>query len=200
VSIPGRISPVNRGCEPSHRDDRSRPHDHLPPIWQPRRPPTSEHSCPSSSRRKTRPRRWPDVSSRVTSDEATIAQLQDLLRRAGLVPDLLTVQEPINSEESDLESLQAEQSALDHETSYATVSVTILGPKTAAKRATHKKPAPAPGLTSGLSAGWHAFCTALSWFLAIVGAVAPFAAVLGWLAYWLRWRLAQLIRGRRPVR
>jgi hypothetical protein len=132
-----------------------------------------------------------DVSSRVASDEAAIAQLRALLRHAGSVSDLLTVQDQINSEESDLESLQAEQSALDHETSYATVSVTILGPKTVAKRATHKKAAAAPGFTSGLSGGWHAFRTAVSWFLAIIGAVAPFAAlvaVLGWLAYWLRRR------------
>jgi hypothetical protein len=138
-----------------------------------------------------------DVSSQVDSDEAAIAQLRALLKRAGSVSDLLTVQDQINSEESDLESLQAEQSALNHETSYATVSVTIVGPKTVAKRPAHKKPTPAPGFTNGLSGGWHAFRTTVSWFLAIIGAVAPFAAVvavLSCLAYWLRRRLAH--RGR----
>jgi hypothetical protein len=132
-----------------------------------------------------------DVNSRVASDEAGIAQLRVLLRHAGSVADLLSVQDQINSQESDLEALQAQQSALNHETSYATVTVTVIGPKAVAKPAKHKSP---PGFSSGVSGGWRAFRTSVSWFLAIVGAVAPFAAVvavLGGLAYWGRRKLAQ---------
>jgi len=138
-----------------------------------------------------------DVSSRVASDEAAIAQLRALLRHAGSVGDLLSVQDQINSEESDLEAMLAQQSALNHETSYATVTVTVLGPKAVPKPAKQKAP---PGFTSGISGGWRAFRTTVSWFLAIVGAVAPFAAVvalLGALAFWIRRRLAQ--RGQRPA-
>ena len=133
-----------------------------------------------------------DVSSRVASDEAAIAQLRALLKHAGSVGDLLTVQEQINSEESDLESLQAQQAALNHETTYATVTVTILGPQAKAV-VKHAKSKPAPGFANGLSGGWRAFRTAVSWLLAIIGAVAPFAAVaavIGYLAYWIRRRLA----------
>jgi hypothetical protein len=132
-----------------------------------------------------------DVNSRVASDEAGIAQLRVLLRHAGSVADLLSVQDQINSQESDLEALQAQQSALSHETSYATVTVTVIGPKAAAKPVKHKAP---PGFTSGISGGWRAFRTSVSWFLAIIGAVAPFAAVvavLGGLAYWARRRRSQ---------
>lgn len=135
-----------------------------------------------------------DVNSRVASDEAAIAQLRALLRHAGSVADLLTVQEQINSEESDLESLQSEQSALNHETSYATVTVTIVGPKAPKAVAKPQKPKAPPGFTSGISGGWRAFRTAVSWFLAIIGAVAPFAAavaVLGYLAYWIRRRVTR---------
>ena len=46
-----------------------------------------------------------DVSSRVASDDAAIAQLRSLLSRAGSVGELLTVQNQIDSEESDLESM-----------------------------------------------------------------------------------------------
>jgi hypothetical protein len=133
-----------------------------------------------------------DVSSMVASDEAAIAQLRALLKHAGSVADLLTVQEQINSEESDLESLQAQQTALNHETTYATVTVTILGPQAKAV-VKHTKPKAAPGFANGLSGGWRAFRTAVSWLLAIIGAAAPFAAVaavLGYLAYWIRRRLA----------
>jgi hypothetical protein len=115
-----------------------------------------------------------DVNSQVTSDEAAIAQLRALLAHAGSVGALLSVQNQINAEESSLEQMQAQQRALSHETSYATVTLTILGP--AAKPALHPK-AP-PSLAGGLGAGWRALRIAASWTLAILGAVAPFAIVL----------------------
>jgi Domain of unknown function (DUF4349) len=117
-----------------------------------------------------------DVNSRVASDEAAISQLRALLSRAGSVGDLLSVQNQIDSEESDLEAMQAEQAALNHETAFGTVTITITGPAAAPKP--RPKPKPAPGLLAGLSGGWHAFRVALSWLLAIIGAIAPFAAVV----------------------
>ena len=47
------------------------------------------------------------------------------------VTGLLQVQKQITSDESDLEALLAQQRALDHETSYATVSMLLLGPAAA---------------------------------------------------------------------
>jgi len=135
-----------------------------------------------------------DVSSRVTSDEAAIAQLRTLLAHAGSVGDLLSVQDQINSEEGDLESMLAQQSALSHETSYATLTLSLVGPKAAAKPRPKQAP---PGLTGGLARGWHAFRVTLSWLLTVIGAVAPFAAVVlvvGGLGWWARRRIA---RGRR---
>jgi len=132
-----------------------------------------------------------DVNSRVASDQAAIVQLRALLRHAGSVSDLLSVQDQINSEESDLEAMQAQQSALNHETSFATVTLTVLGPKAAPKPVKQKAP---PGFTGGISGGWHAFRTSVSWFFAIIGAIAPFAAVvalLGGLAWWIRRRFTR---------
>ena len=132
-----------------------------------------------------------DTGSRVTSDEAAIAQLRALLSRAGNVGDLLSVQNQIDSEESDLEAMLAQQRALNRETAYATVTLTIVGPKAVPGPVRSK---PAPGLSNGLSAGWHAFRTSLSWLLAVIGATAPFAAVivlLGALGYWGRRRLTR---------
>jgi Domain of unknown function (DUF4349) len=133
-----------------------------------------------------------DVGSRVTSDEAAIAQLRSLLKRAGDVSSLLSVQNQIDSQESDLESMLAQQSALNHETAYATVTLTLVGPKAPARPPA--KSGPPPGLTGGLAGGWHALRLTVSWLLTVVGAVAPFAAVaavIGGLAWWGRRRLAQ---------
>jgi Domain of unknown function (DUF4349) len=136
-----------------------------------------------------------DVNSQVTSFQAAIAQLRALLSHAGSIGDLLSVQNQINDEESALEALQAQQRALSHETAYATVTLTILGPK--AKPAVHHPKAP-PSLAGGFGTGWHALRVTVSWVLAFLGVVVPFAAVAalaGFLVYQgRRW----LIR-RRPA-
>jgi hypothetical protein len=128
-----------------------------------------------------------DVNSQVASDQAAIVQLRALLSHAGSVGDLLNVQNQINNEESALEAMQAQQRALSHETTYATVTLTLLGPK--AKPVPHRTKAP-PSLAGGLGAGWHALKVSLSWTLAFLGAVAPFAVIAAIAGY-------AIYRGRR---
>ena len=69
-----------------------------------------------------------DVNSRVASAQAAIAQLRKLLSHAGTVSGLLTVQEQVNQEEASLEALQSQQRALARETSYATITMMVIGP------------------------------------------------------------------------
>ena len=137
-----------------------------------------------------------NVNSRVASAEAAISQLRALLGRAGTVSDLLGIQSQISQQESDLESLQAEQRALNHETAYATLSLRLISFPATAKPRQHKHVA---GFVRGLTAGWHA----LRWFgaglLALVGVLIPFTvliAVAGYLAYRSRrWLLARRTTG-----
>jgi len=136
-----------------------------------------------------------DVDSQVASDQAAIAQLRALLSHAGSVGELLSVQNQINQEESNLESMQAQQRALSRETSYATVTLTILGPK--AKPVLHQ-PKPPPTLAGGFTAGWHALRVAVSWTLAFLGAIAPFAVVLA-VAGYVVYRGRRWLNRRRPT-
>jgi hypothetical protein len=136
-----------------------------------------------------------NVNSQVTSAEAAIAQLRALLSHAGSVGDLLSVQNQINAEESALESLQAQQRALSHETTYATVTLTLLGPKA---RPPVPHPKAPPSLAGGFGAGWHALRVTVSWTLAFLGAIAPFAAILAMAAYVIYRGRRWLIR-RRPA-
>jgi Domain of unknown function (DUF4349) len=142
-----------------------------------------------------------DVGSLVTSAQAAITQLQALLKRAGSVSALLTVQEQINAQESSLEALQAQQRALTQETSYATVSVTLVGPPhhrgaAAARNRRH-------GFLAGLAAGWRGLRIAGSAVLTALGAVLPFAVVAAALAgaayAGRRWLRRLLRRGSRPT-
>jgi hypothetical protein len=137
-----------------------------------------------------------DTNSRVASDQAAISQLRALLARTGSVGDLLSVQSQINAEEADLESMQSQQRALNAETSYATVSLSLLGPAAAP---VVRHPKPPPSLAAGLAAGWHALRVTVSWLLAVLGAAAPIAvvvALIGYLGYrGRRW----LMRRRQPA-
>jgi hypothetical protein len=141
-----------------------------------------------------------DVGSLVASDQAAITQLRALLKDAGSVGALLSVQDQINAETSDLEAMLAQQQALDHETAYATVTLTLVGPEAVVKARAKQKPTPPPGLASGLRGGWRAFRLTIDWLLAFIGAVAPFAAivaVIGGAVWWARRRVAH--RGRTPA-
>jgi hypothetical protein len=136
-----------------------------------------------------------DVNSRVTSQEAEIAQLRALLGRAGSVSDLLQVQDQLSSDESALEALQAQQRALDQETSYATITLLLLGPQPRAAVRTAAR----HSFGAGLAAGWRGLAHATAWVLTALGAVLPFAVVLAMLAG-LGWagrrRMARLARRR----
>jgi hypothetical protein len=135
-----------------------------------------------------------DVTSRVTSQEDEIAQLRALLSRAGSVPDLLAVQDQLASDESSLESLQAQQRVLDRETAYATITMTLLGPAPAT--AVHR-PSARHGFGAGLAAGWHGLGHATTWLLTVLGAALPFlivVVVVGGLGFAGRRRLSRVAR------
>jgi hypothetical protein len=141
-----------------------------------------------------------DVNSRVASAEAAIAQLRKLLTRAGSVGGLLSVQEQINQEEASLEALQSQQRALARETAYATISLTVAraGPAPAQHR--HKA---AAGFLRGLTAGWHALRTAVTWLLTVAGAALPFLIPAGLVALAAiagrRWWLSRRRAGASPA-
>jgi hypothetical protein len=121
-----------------------------------------------------------DVTSRVTSDQAAISQLRALLRHAGSVSSLLTVQNQINEQESSLESLLAQQRALTHETTFGTVNMLLVASPHAGHQARHNHPG---GFIAGLKAGWHGLTRAVSVLLTGAGAALPFAVIAAILAY-----------------
>jgi len=133
-----------------------------------------------------------DVTSRVASAELAIRQLRQLLSRAGNVGQLLTVQDEINSQESALESLIAQQQSLAHETTYATVNLTLLGHHAAIAKK-HKKKV-RHGLVAGLASGWHALKLVVVWLLTAIGTLLPFAvpiAAIGAIVYLGRRRITR---------
>ena len=119
-----------------------------------------------------------NVNSLVISEQDAIAALRGLLKRAASVPGLLQVQQQISADESTLNSLLAQQRALDHETSYATVTMILQSP---AHKVVHKKTSP-HGFVAGLAAGWRALKRATSAVLTALGAALPFLIVIAVLS------------------
>jgi hypothetical protein len=143
-----------------------------------------------------------DVSSLVSSSQAAITQLQALLKRAGSISQLLAVQQQISTQESSLEALQAQQRALSRETSYATVTVMLVGPQQ--RRAVKKKAKTRQhGFVAGFTAGWRGLRVVVSGLLTALGAALPFAVIIAVVAaagYAGRRRLRRLLRRRsRPT-
>jgi hypothetical protein len=138
-----------------------------------------------------------DVNSLVSSEQAAITALQALLRRAASVSGLLQVQQQISNDESTLNSLLAQQRALDHETTYGTVTMTLVSPPHAVHHKT--KPVSRHSFLTGLAAGWRALRHATAWVLTVLGAALPFLVVVVVLAGsgYAGWRR---VMRRRPVR
>jgi hypothetical protein len=142
-----------------------------------------------------------DVTSLASSQQAAITQLQALLKQAGSISALLTVQQQIAAQESSLEALQAQQRALDRETSYATVSLMLLSPHRApVKKKKARKTTRQHGFVAGFAAGWHGLRVIVAGFLTAVGAALPFTlliAVLAAAGYTGRRHLRRVLRWRR---
>jgi len=133
-----------------------------------------------------------DVTSRVGSAQAAIRQLRALLSKAGSVGQLLSVQNEINSQESNLEALLAQQRALTHETSFGTVTVLLVGHHARIVKKHKKKTS--HGFVAGLRGGWHALGLVVGWVLTALGSVLPFlipAGLIGAIAFESRRRLAR---------
>ncbi|MGI8762317.1 MAG: DUF4349 domain-containing protein [Jatrophihabitantaceae bacterium] len=118
-----------------------------------------------------------DVSSRAASAQASIARLRTLFARATKVSDIIAIEDELAQREADLESLQAQQRALDSQTVMATVTL-YLTRLAAPARAKHHA---ATGFLGGLAAGWRAFTGTAAACATAVGAALPFLVLLALL-------------------
>jgi hypothetical protein len=129
-----------------------------------------------------------DLDARIASQQASVDRVRALLAKAQSLTDITTIESQLTQREADLESMQAQKRNLDELTALSTVTVSLLGPEAVVAK---PKPKPATGFWPGLTHGWHAFLGALQVLLLVVGAVLPFAVVIGAGAFavlWLRRR------------
>jgi hypothetical protein len=127
-----------------------------------------------------------DVNSRIESAQDSIDRLNVLFAGATKIGDIIVIERELAQREANLESLQAQQHALQSQTSMATVTLSLTTKLVTSPVKKHEH-----GFLGGLSRGWHNFTDAAGSVLTGVGVALPFVvliALLGAAAVALRRR------------
>ncbi|MGZ4629734.1 DUF4349 domain-containing protein [Oryzihumus sp.] len=122
-----------------------------------------------------------DTASRVKTMQASLDRVRALLAQATNIGQVVSLESELSRREADLESLQAQLAALKGSVDRSTVTVTLSTPAVVAATVDNT------GFLAGLRQGWHAFQASVTAVLTVVGALLPFAALVG-LAGWPLWR------------
>ncbi|MFJ1597598.1 DUF4349 domain-containing protein [Streptomyces sp. NPDC088261] len=123
-----------------------------------------------------------DVDSRVASQRVSVARVRELMDRATKLSDVVTLEGELSRRQADLESLLAQRASLKDRTTLATVTLDLTETPVEEKDGSDD----GPTFVDALGGGWDALVATLRWIAVAIGAVAPFAAVLGVL--YLLWR------------
>jgi hypothetical protein len=131
-----------------------------------------------------------NVNARVASAQRAIAQLQVLFDRAERLRDVIRLESELAQRQADLESLQAQQSALARQTALSTIHVLIT--RTGDEQATGD--GDQAGFVDGLDSGWSGLVAFVRATVHVVGLVLPIGSLLAAVAAgaWL------LVRRLRP--
>ncbi|AXB48992.1 hypothetical protein A4R43_32760 [Amycolatopsis albispora] len=114
-----------------------------------------------------------DVESRLSTQRASVERVRALLGQASSISEITSVERELTSREAELESLQARQKALAGSVAMSTISLNVSmvpGPSTVEEDR---------GFVGGLAGGWDAFLDFGIGLLTVLGAVLPFAVLLG---------------------
>jgi hypothetical protein len=126
-----------------------------------------------------------DVASRLKTEQASVDRVRALMDQATDINEVISLESALTQRESALESLEAQQQALQSETSMSTVTVQVYQQAAAVAPPPAKKSQGAGSAVWGaLKDGWHGLYLAFRGLLVALAAVLPFAAVLlplGWL-------------------
>jgi hypothetical protein len=122
-----------------------------------------------------------DVEARITSQRRSIERIRALLDEAADIDDVVRIESELAARETELDSLLRRQEELAKLTALATVSVTFVASGSDAGDEAEV------GFISGLRNGWNALVDGARVATAIIGALLPFAVVLGVIGLPLLW-------------
>ncbi|WBC13952.1 DUF4349 domain-containing protein [Micromonospora sp. WMMA1998] len=131
-----------------------------------------------------------DLDARIATQRARVESARKLLAQASSVDQLVALENEVGTRQADLAALEARKRRLADLTALSTITVTFLG-----RDASTAEEEADLGFLTGLGGGWTVFLTSVRVLLTVLGAVLPFAVVIGvplWLL--LRWRRRRVRR------
>ncbi|MFE2753141.1 DUF4349 domain-containing protein [Actinosynnema sp. NPDC059335] len=125
-----------------------------------------------------------DVEARLANQRASVERVRGLLERATTTAEITDVEAELTKRQAELESLQRRYETLKGQVALSTLTVTVSA--AGASVVVEEE----DDFLSAFAGGWHALVDAFAWLLVVLGAVLPFAVVLGLpvLGYWWRRR------------
>ncbi len=117
-----------------------------------------------------------DNEARIRSQRLSLARVQALLAQARDLNQVIAIEAQLSRRQADLDSLEQQQKYLADQTSLATILVYLTVPEEDGTDDDDN------GFWSGLKAGWDSLGSSTAAALTGLGAVLPFAVVLGLLA------------------
>jgi hypothetical protein len=133
-----------------------------------------------------------DLDARLAVQQARVDSGRKLLASAKSLNDLVMLEKEVATRESDLASLQAKKRHLADLVALSTISVTLVSEQAPPPKPKEEK----HGFLGGLAAGWHALLASLKVVLTVLGAVLPWALVIGLPAWAVYLLLRRVRRGR----
>jgi hypothetical protein len=134
-----------------------------------------------------------DVRVHVRAQRASLRRMEDLMRRARTLGQVIAIETQLTRRQEALDALEQKQAYLEDQTSMSTITVVVSrAPHSGAGR--HHE---AGGFVGGLRHGWHALQAVGNAIAAGVGAALPFGVpllVVGAPAWWLLRRRRQGVR------
>lgn len=132
-----------------------------------------------------------DLESRIATQRESIDRVGAILADATRLADVMTIEGELTRRQADLESMLAQQQALSEQVDLTTIRATFVAPG--------EEPATAKfGFISGLMGGWAALVTVVVVLLTVLGALLPFAIIVGIVA-WVVLGVRRLVRRGQPA-
>lgn len=133
-----------------------------------------------------------DLRARMTSAEASVARLTELMAQSASVADLIAAESALAERQATLESYQQQLEMLEGQVSMSSLSVDL----TLAQETVEADPA---GFGDGLIAGWNGLVATLNGIVIGLGFLLPWIVVAA-VAAVIVWAIGRGIRGRQARR
>ncbi len=117
-----------------------------------------------------------DLEARISTLRASTARIEGLLADAKDISDIITLENELDSRQSQLQSLEAQQRGLDDQVSMSTIDLSLTTEPVVIVDTSPET------FWDGLVSGWNGLLTFISFALVVIGVLLPWVTLMGLIA------------------